>query len=369
MNALFLSVSKIQNFLNNSTFGSFKDKTDIHMNRNLIFALLLFPLFGLLISCNNDKKDDTADLNVEEAAMQKLSALIRENPEKDDLYFERAKLYYENEAYDEAIDDLNAAQGIDSVNADYFHLLADVQLDYYRSFEALKTMQKVVALHPKRIAGMLKLAEFQYILKRYDESINTLNNILAIDRLQPEAFFMLGMNFRELDQQEMAKNSFQTAVENDPELLDAWMMLGNILEKEGDDKALVCYNNILLVDAENVEAMHAKAFYFQNNKDIDKALEIYREINLIDPKYSDAYLNAGLLHLELDSLQKANELFNIMTQIDLTNPIPYFYRAYTFELVGQKEKAIRDYEQALKLAPDLKEAKQALESLRQKEED
>jgi len=236
-------------------------------------------------------------------------------------------------------------------------------MDYYKSFEALKTMQKVVFLHPQRIPSLLKLAEFQYILKQYEASVITLNNVLAVDRLEPEAFFMLGMNFRAIGDIERAKNSFQTAVENNPDLVDAWMMLGSIYEGQNDPQALVYYDNALLVSPDNIDVMHAKAFYFQNHKDIQAAIDLYKKINVLDPSYSDAYLNTGLLYLEMDSLAKAHEHFNIMIKSDVTNPIGYFYRAYTFEQIGELKKARMDYEQAIKLAPDFEEAKNALELL------
>lgn len=326
------------------------------------FLILIFSLFFLISACkqNGEKKDRTKSTD---PALSELTTLIRNNPQDAQILYDRAKLYYSKEAYDEAIDDLVRAQKIDSIKPDYYHLLADIYLDYYKSYEALKTMQKVVTLHPQRIPSLLKLAEFQYILKQYDASINTLNDVFAVDRLEPEAFFMLGMNFRALEDMERAKNAFQTAVENDPELVDAWLMLGNIHEQENDPQALVFYENAILVAPESVEALHSKAFYLQNNNKFEDAIAIYKKINVIDPQYVEAYLNTGLLFLEMDSIGQAFEHFNILVNMDVANPLGYFYRGFTFEQGGDLEKAKLDYQQALKLAPDFKEAKEALELL------
>jgi tetratricopeptide (TPR) repeat protein len=321
--------------------------------------MIIFSL--LMTSCKPEESKQPSDPG--NAPLSELTRLIRENPDDPDLYFERAKLYYQEQAFDEALDDLAKAQAIDSIRPDYYHLLADVYLDYYKSFEALKTMQKVVGLHPTRIPSLLKLAEFQYILKKYNESINTCNEILAVERLNPEAYFMLGMNFRAMQEPERAKNAFQTAVENDPELIDAWLMLGSLYEQENDPRALVFYDNALLVAPESLEAMHAKAFYLQNNGKIPEAIGIYKNMVLIDPQYADAYLNAGLLYLEMDSLGQAFGQFNILVGTDITNPLGYFYRGYLYERGGEPEKARSDYEQALRLAPDFEEARKSLELL------
>ena len=326
--------------------------------RGLPFILPMLLLMVMVISCGKAKIKK--EMPSADPALRELSELIRNQPGDPELYFERAKLYYREEAYDEAIDDVLAAQGIDSIKPEYYHLLADIYMDYFKSYDALKTMEKVVSLHPKRIPGLLKLAEFQYILKQYDASVNTINDVLAIDRLEPEAFFMLGMNFRATGDTDRAINAFQTAVENNPELLDAWIMLGNLHENKGDADPLVYYNNALLVNPESTEAMHAKAFYLQNHGSMDEAIAIYKQINLIDPQYPDAYLNAGLLYLELDSLPAAFEQFNILVQVDLTNPLGYFYRGYSYQLAAETELARKDYQQAIQLAPDFKEAQEAL---------
>jgi tetratricopeptide (TPR) repeat protein len=330
---------------------------------NKLLGIILIVL--LLASCKQKENHKTQE--TENAPLSELTQLIRENPDDINLYVERAKLYYEEEAYDEAIDDVVKAQNIDSLRTDLYHLLADIYLDYYKSYEALKTMEKVVSLHPERIPSLLKLAEFQYILKQYNESVNTCNEILAVDRLEPEAYFMLGMNFRALDDIERAKNAFQTAVENNPELIDAWLMLGSIHEYQGDSTAMLYYDNALLIAPESIEALHAKAFYLQNNDRIPEAIGIYKQIIGIDPQYTDAYLNTGLLYLELDSLGQAYEQFNILIGIDVTNPLAYFYRGYTFEQGGEINKARADYEQALRLSPDFEEARNALKLLSDEE--
>jgi tetratricopeptide (TPR) repeat protein len=333
------------------------------ISKSLIILLLAVSLF----SCgSNDKKNGEANSKIQDQALTELNELIREDPKNPELLFQRAELYYKHTAYDEALDDLGAAQKIDSLKPEYYHLLADVYMDYYKSHFALKTMEKVVSLHPRRVPSLLKLAEFQYILKKYEKSIYTCNEVLAVDRTEPEAFFMLGMNFREIGDSERAKNSFQTAVEFDPQLIDAWLLLGTIYEAEKNPKALTYYESAVLMAPESVEALHAKAFYLQNHGNIPEAITIYRKINELDPQYTDAYLNSGLLFMELDSVKQAREYFNLFVKKDLTNPIGYFYRGVSNEALGNLKNARLDYEQALRLSPDFEDAQKALDDLNSK---
>ena len=96
----------------------------------------------VLVQC---KADPVAQKNVAsqgEAALDKLTALINKNPDDHTLLYERAKLSYNNANYDQVIMDLEKALKIDSLVPEYYHLLSDASMDYYRSKDALQTMQK-----------------------------------------------------------------------------------------------------------------------------------------------------------------------------------------------------------------------------------
>ena len=104
--------------------------------------------------------------------------------------------------------------------------------DNYNSKEAINTMLYAVVMHPDRIPSLLKLIELRYIIEDYDESILTINEIIKLDPLNAEAFFMLGVNFKALNDILRATNVFQRAVELDTKMTDAWITLGEIYESK-----------------------------------------------------------------------------------------------------------------------------------------
>ena len=298
-------------------------------------------------------------------AIDKLTRQIAEDPANPQLYAARAEHFYKNEGYDEAIQDLSYALALDSLNPGYHHLLADVYFDYFKSRLAVKTMERVVALYPERIPSLLKLSEFQLILKKYEESLQTLDRVLRIDPQNADAYFLFGMNLKETGDTVRAINSFQKAVELDPELIDGWINLGQLHAALNNDIAADFFDAAVAVDPDNILALHAKAFYLSDLNDLEGALEMYREIVRVDPQYEEAYFNSGLLYLDLDSLAQA------LRQIDLTiNVSPlhiraYFYRGLTAEMQGDTARARADYQQALRLAPDFQSPKDGLARLQQ----
>ena len=227
-------------------------------------------------------------------------------------------------------------------------------------------MEKVVRLFPERIPSLLKLSEMQMILNQNENSIFTVNEILRISPQHKEAFFMLGMNFRALGDIDRSINSFRTAVEIDPEMVDAWIILGELHETKGSKDAIKYYDNALNVAPDQPEVLHSKAFYLQNNGDIPGALELYRQINIKSPNYADAYLNAGLIYMEIDSLDKAFEQMNLLAGIQPQNPFAYYHRGLIHNAYGNYEAAAIDLQNAINLAPDFKVAEELLAEVRSK---
>lgn len=322
-----------------------------------------FLLVIILLSCKNEK--NTVADSKDGPEIQQITAEINKNPRSGELYFLRAQKYYGQKKYDKAIVDLQKAIALDSINPAYFHLLSDAYLDYYNPDEAQRTLQKVLSIYPERIPTLLKLSELKYILEDYDGSMLTLNEIIRLDPQNGEAYFMLGLNFKSINDKERARNALQTAVEMDSRITDAWLILGEMYEAESNPQALQYYESAILSNPESMEAMHAKAFYLQNNDDIESALDIYREIIVMDKSYTPAYLNSGYLYLDLDSLDRAYEQFDLLTSVSPTDYMGFYMRGVVNELKGNKKQALMDYESAYNLNKNDKKVEESLLSLKE----
>jgi len=293
-----------------------------------------------------------------------LSQKILENPNDNDLLMKRAELFYEYEGFDEALADVAKVLQTDSINVDALHLLANVYMDYNRSRQGLLTMEKAASLYPERIPTLLKLSEFQLILKQHSESLATIDKVLRLNPRNADAFMMLGMNFESKGEISRAINSYQKAVENDPDKADIWMKLGTLLAQEEKPIAITYFDNAIRADATNPDYPYAKGQYLHNKNQLDAALEMYSAATKLDPDYSEAYFSTGIIHLERQEWEKAADLFNIATQTDPMHVRAYYYKGYVAEATGNKTAAKNHYEQALKLAPGYAKAEEGLLRLR-----
>jgi len=323
----------------------------------LVLSVLVITLF---FSCKEDKKQQ-APQSTGDSLVDQITLQLQKAPNDTELLYQRANVLYEKDEFEPAIRDLEKAMSIDSLKPKFYHLLADNYLEYYKSRKALDIMETAVNRFPERILTHLKLSEMQLILNQNENSIMTINNILRMSPQNNEAYFMLGMNFRQMGDLNKAINSFQTAVEIEPEMIDAWIILGELHEKNGSDDPLKYYNNALLVDPDNAQVLHSKAFHLQNSGDIPGALEIYKQIGVKNPQYTDAYLNAGILYMEIDSFEQAFEQMKILAGIEPQNPLPYYYRGLIHKAYGNLEAAKIDLQNALNLAPTFPVAQEELD--------
>lgn len=331
--------------------------------KNILKFTALWTIM-VLLSCGgkqSPKSNNTQSTG--DSMVDQLTKQIEADADNPELLYQRATALYEKEEYEASITDLEAAMRMDSLQPKYYHLLADSYLDYYQSRKALDMMERASRLFPERIPTLLKLAEMQLILTQNENSIFTVNEILRLDPQNNDAYFLLGMNFRAMGELDRAINSFQTAVENDPEMVDAWLILGELHERNGTGSPIQYYENALLVDPTNPQVMHSKAFYLQNNGDIPGALSVYREINEKKPQYTDAYLNAGILYMEMDSFELAFEQMNILIGVAPENPGGYYYRGMIHKAYGNYDAAQIDLQNAVNLSKNSAEAEQELEEV------
>ncbi|HFC00959.1 MAG TPA: hypothetical protein ENJ53_09170 [Phaeodactylibacter sp.] len=333
---------------------------------NFTLLAIIALIFG---ACKNDHATTTPPpVSAEKTIIgstgipdiDKLSLKIAQDPKNAELYAARAEKFYQNEGYDNAIQDMASAMKIDSTNADYHHLLADIYLDYYKSRLALQTMKRCVALYPKRMASLFKLAEIQQILKQYDASMATVVRVMKIDPDNPRGFFMIGVNHALKGNKKMAIKNLQKCVDIDPEYTEAWVLLGQIFEQDNDPLALQYFENAVETAPDNVEVLYSKASYLHNHDQLDKAEEVLKKIIKINRQYPSAFDRLGVIYLEKDSIDKAYENFNIAVNIAPDFGVAYYHRGYASELKGDLKAAKRDYQNILNFNPDSKEAKEGM---------
>lgn len=340
------------------------------MKKNYLNLLAGFCLLALTACGGDAEQTDTPSESgtttvPANSTIEGLTQQIEGNPNSAELYAARGAIWYQNENYDDGIVDLEKAIELDSTKPEYYHVLADMYMDYYKSRAGLNVMERAGRAFPKRIPTLLKLSEFQFILQQHNDALFTLERIRAIEPLNAEMFFMFGNVFKDMGRKEEAIGAYQSAVENDPDLIDAWINLANLLADKDAPAAEKYFDNAIRMDSTNVDALHAKAYFLSNKKnDLEGAIALYKKINTIDLQYVEGYYNLGLLYLDMDSLQQAYDSFDRAVKFAPQFAEGYYHRGVAAEKMGNSQQAKADYENTLNLAPEFASAKAGLDRIK-----
>ena len=332
--------------------------------------LTLFGVFSfLLFSCKSDDKKNTSAEQQIDPVLAALNTAIEQNPDNDSLLYRRAVAYYKLEGYDEAIRDAAQAIRLDSIQPAYYHLMADILLDYARpndSRRAIDVLQTAASKFPDDLHTLLKLSEFQLIVRQHGEALATLDKVLRRDPQNAEAFYMAGRVALDKGDTTAAVASLQKSVKFDAGNDDAWMFLGRIFVNRNNPQAIQYFDNALRIDSTNLEAREFQGVYYKKRGEFDKAFAVYRDIIAQNPDYSNAYFDMGAIYLEQDSLARAYDNFDIALKTDPLFVKAYYYRGLCSEMQGNRDAALADYRQANKMSPDYAEPKAALERMAKK---
>ena len=328
-----------------------------------LFLLVLVSL--CLYSCKEEKATPVVERHNQELIpeIESLDKLLADDPDNHKLLFQRGQVYYNNEGYQEAVEDATKAINIDSSKIEYHYLLADAHFENFKSKKAVKALEDCLEIFPNSTRTQLKLSEYYLILKQYEKSIQLAGTLLEREPTNADAFFLMGMNYRAKDDLARAKNSFQATIENDPEQIDAWLILAELYEQDENPIALDYFNGALSADPNNTLAKHSKAFYLQNHGDIPGAQKLYDEIILSDRKYVQAPINSGLIYLESSNFEKARTLFNIVIENYPQNPLGHYYRGLANQGLGFEDAAKEDFQNSINIDPTNQRVRGALERI------
>lgn len=321
-------------------------------------TITFFCLF--LLSCTGENSESPKRTERTDP-ISILDAQITEQPDHPGLYFERGKIHIQQNKLGLAIADFKKAYSLDRTFIEAGHQLANTYLDNQESRLALETLKSMVEEHPTDLLSKLKLSEFLLICKQYSGALQAINSLHRADPENAEGFFMEGLILEQMDRPDEAMTSFQNATKADPDLLDAWIHIGQILDKKGDPDALRYYDAALLSAPEHLPTLHAKAISLAQQDLLNEAKSIYQRILTLDAYYSDAYFNLGLILLDQDSTAEAKTHFNLVVKTDPQYISGYFYRGFSSELMMDLTSARLDYQTALRLDPKYKKAQEGLE--------
>lgn len=324
---------------------------------SILFLAFLFTHCGLNHIEYTDAQKDTS--------ITILTSLITENPKESNNYYKRSLLFIKQKKVIEAQQDIEKAISLDSSKASYYLAYCDVNIMQNKSRKSKEALEKCIQLDPKNIEAYLKMAELYLYVAQNKTSIEYIDKALLIDKNNAKAYFIKGLNFSEMKDTNSAISSFQTCVEQDPDYYRAYVELGILESGKKNPLALSHFQSALKLNPKSTEVYYATGMYFQNNNEIEKAIQTYNTILQIDSTYKNAIYNLGYLYLtEKEQINKAQYYFNKAILADDNYAEAYYMRGLCYEVQNKFKLAEQDYQNALKRKENFELAYDGLQRLK-----
>ncbi len=315
-----------------------------HTVRLLTFTLtLLFALVG----CNSESAPTEMS---NEDILKVLDVKINRHPKDPELLYDRAKVLLEMNRVNDAIADLTRATSINGKEYKYYMLLGDAYFANGDVEHSYSSLQSALELEPESAEAFLKLGEIAYYSRDYDRAMENLSKVTAKDPDNRTALFMKSFIYKETGDTSNAVLLLRKVCDLYPDYEPAFEELGILYSVHHNPMAVEYLSTANRIEPTNTNALYALAMYYQDENKVDQAEEIYKRILDIDDNHKYAWHNRGYIQLfTYGDYELAVQYLTRAIQCDNTFIEAWTNRACAYELMGNKELARKDFQQALDL--------------------
>jgi predicted O-linked N-acetylglucosamine transferase (SPINDLY family) len=194
---------------------------------------------------------------------------------------------------------------------------------------------------------------------KLDKAIICWQTAIDWDPEYVDAYYNLGIAYNQLRDYERAVQSFEQAIKLKPNYPEALYNLGLTLVKLNRlDDALQSYQKALEISPDDIDIYIAigNVYFYSKQKQLKPSLEAYESALAIDPKSSAALVGMGAVLVEMGEVDRAISCLNEALTIEPNDAQAYCNLGHAFMLKEQMNEAIYFYNKSLELDPTFADA-------------
>jgi len=324
------------------------------------YLFFILPIL-FFISCNDTKSISSEPKN--------LDSLLVKYPDSIPLLIKRGEKLMKIFRFDNAFADAAKAYRLDStfLPARFFYAevlnnrpnrtVLDVAI-------AQRHFTVILKKEPKNEKALVSLASTYSQQQDFDKSFQYINLALKINARYRDAYVLKGTNYLRLNKVELAKSSYETAVQQDPKFFEAYLMLGSLYQSEKNPICLEYYITAAKLEPRNADVLYALAFANQQFNKVNEAKKLYRKMIQIDTTYSEALFQLGYIKQWLekeDDLDSAIYFYSSSIQSSPKYVEAWHNLGVCYLNKGDKPNAMLSFRKALSFNPDFTLSRELIE--------
>lgn len=254
-----------------------------------------------------------------EKKLEAFDAAAKADPDSVEAVQGRALLYLEKGDNDKAVEDLVKLLEKNADNVGVQAALSEALTNLKRYDEAIKSVDKLIALNPKSPLGYSLRARIRVLQNDLKGGVEDLDEAVKLNGRDLASLLMRGRLHAAMGNDELAKKDVDRALQLNPDLPQG-ILIRSMLAAQANRfaDAIADIKMLLQADPKNLEYRLQLAMYYVNDKRPRQAIEMLNSILEDDEKNADALRARG------DALLS----------------------------VGKHKEAIEDYEKAIAIEPE-----------------
>ncbi|MDP4150580.1 MAG: tetratricopeptide repeat protein [Bacteroidota bacterium] len=280
------------------------------------------------------------------------------------LYFRRGELLSQNNLHEMAAEDFRKSLELrrDEVTALRYAQALSIT---GHSGEAIGVLQEAVAKFPGNDKFPRLLADLYRQSGRPAEARALYDKMLRTDSLNFEAWYERGLLLEKAGDTAGAIADLKRAYGLQPVNTYA-LELAHLYAEKGNSLALSLCDEVLRKDStrELLDPLFIKGIYYSNTRQENKAIAQFDSCISRDWKFTDAYLEKGIILFRRKQIAQALETFKMTVTVSNTYPDGYYWIGRCLEAEGKDQEAVIYYQQALALDKEFTEAADRIKKLK-----
>ena len=279
-----------------------------------------------------------------EDAIKQFDYVNKLEPTYSSAYSFRAESYIGLKKYNEAIDDVITALGIDQDDKAFYEFQTLADSAFAQTVAKLK-VQKIK--EPKESSWTYYLGVAYEKTNRYAKAIPYYKEAMALES-NMETANRISNCYDEIGDYDKALEYCDQAIALDSTKTNYLYFKANILDNAGrSDEAIKVMDEYILQNPESYFPYYRRGWFKDHCGKTDAAIEDYTMAITLQPNEAYTYLNRSVLLLQKGDKKAADEDFNQVIRLDSVPDAPECaYYAYYY--LGNKDKAIETLNKVLK---------------------
>lgn len=271
-----------------------------------------------------------------EDAIKQFDYVVKLEPNYSSAYSFRAESYIGLKKYNEAIDDVISALGIDRDRKAFYELQELADSAFEQTVAKLK-VQKIKEPNEQSWdydLGIVyeRAAKYNKAIAYYKESLEKKSNIITASRISS--------CYDDLGDYDKALEYCNQAIALDSVKANYLYEKANILDNAGrTQEAIKTMSDYIANTPDEPAGYYQRGWFKDHSGDIEGALEDYTMAITLQPNVAYAYLNRGVLYRLKGENVKAESDFKQVVRLD-SIPEEAECSFYAYYYLGQKDKAI-----------------------------